>query len=140
MQLWLFIVSSFIGVIVGAYLQYLLGRRAEHERNIHARRTEAYVDLIKALAAISRPASVTDEQSRQARILYAEARTRVVIYGSAKVVSAVAAFLRLSDFESEQGAAALANIVKAMRVDGLGDGPMLPDSEIARVLFAQRSA
>lgn len=139
-QLALFVASSFVGVIVGAVLQYLLGRRAEQERHVQLRRAEAYVDLVKALASLVRPGSVPDEQRRQLDVFYVEARTRVAIYGSAHVVSALAEFLRLAELQSPEAAAQLAEIVKAMRIDGLGKGPALTDRDISQVLFTTSAA
>ena len=135
MQLGLFLVASFLGVIVGAILQYVLGLRTEEKRNIQLRRTEAYVDLIKALAAMAKPGDEGDE-GRQVRIAYAEARTRVAIYGSTAVIAALATFLRLPESENTDAPARLAEVVKAMRVDGLGRAPSPPDSDLTRVLFA----
>ena len=133
MQLVLFVGASFLGVVVGAVLQYVLGLRAEQQRNIQLRRTEAYVDLIKSLAAIGKAGD--DEQGRQLQIGYAEARTRVAIYGSTKVVGAFASFLRLSDRQSAEAPARLVEIVTAMRIVELGKGPELPAGDIAQVLF-----
>lgn len=134
-----FIVASFVGVVIGAVLQYYFAQRSERLRNTQQRRTEAYVDLIKAISTLSKLGGDGGSDAfKQASALYAEARTRIAIYGSVAVNAKLATFLRAhTEFASPEALAMLTEVVKAMRTDGLGNGEPLPDADIKRVLFGR---
>jgi hypothetical protein len=87
---WLIAVLPLIGVIVGAALQHVLGRTAEKERQVYTLRTAAYVDYLRAVAAAGHLRS--DEDLRDAHRDAADAKSRIAVYGSAKVVHALAQF------------------------------------------------
>jgi hypothetical protein len=135
----MFLVASFIGVVIGAVLQYFFAQRAEQRRTVQLRRTEAYVDLIKAISLLSKLGGDNPgEATRQAAALLAEARARIAIYGSGPVNARLAEFLLTpGDFGSGAAGEALVNVVKAMRVDGLGEGHGLPDQDLRTVIFGR---
>ena len=135
MQLALFAAFSLAGVLVGGVLQYVLTRRAEHHRNIQLRRTEAYVDLIKAATALAQaPREAGGDAVRPYQVLAADARIRIAIYGSARVVTSLVAYLDAAGARRPEAGARLVELVRAMRLDGLGTGPVLPDAELQQLL------
>ena len=81
-----------------------------------------------------------DNRVEWLEVLFAEARARIAIYGSAGVVAALAGFFRIREgLRAANSAAALVEVVKAMRVDGLGRGaPPLSDDDIVEMLFGGR--
>jgi hypothetical protein len=136
----LFIVASLVGVVLGAALQYSFSQRAERKRNLDLRRTDAYVDLIRSVAALlSVDDKVPGDELRQVQNRYAEARARIVIYGSPRVVSSLGAFLRMpASAQPGDLKVALAEVVKAMRLDGIGSREALDDQDIQQILSAPR--
>src|SRR4051794_12947281 len=94
MPMWIFVVASFAGAMLGAVMQYLLGQRSERLRGVELRKTEAYVNLIKAVAALETVSGETGLPLQQIRALYAESRARIAIYGSTEVASRMVELLR----------------------------------------------
>ena len=84
---------SFIGVIVGASLQYLFMRLLEERKERRSLQTKAYTDYIQAVAESRHISLYTEQASIFARL--ADAKTRICLYGSPEVVA------RLADFESK---------------------------------------
>lgn len=132
-------VSGIAGVVIGSVLQYRFALRAEARRTAQSHRTEAYADLIKAIAGLTKNAAdPAGEAARPFGALYAEARARVIIYGSPSVVTRLAAFSRSGvEFQSPAAGEALASVVKAMRADGLGTREPIADRDIRQVLFGR---
>jgi hypothetical protein len=134
-QLGLFLFASFVGVVVGAFLQYFFSIRAEQLRQVQTRRTEAYVELVKAVAALAEARDdMPQHDLRQLQVQYGEARARVAIYGSARVVAAVGRVHAMPT--GSKTAQALVDVIEAMRADGLGakESP-LPEGDIERLMF-----
>jgi hypothetical protein len=139
MQVWIFVGASFVGGILGAVMQYVLSQRSERLRAVEMRRTEAYVNLIKAISALATMGGETGLPLQQLRALYAESRARIAIYGSTDVVARMVELLRLTNATGPERAARLAVVVAAMRAEGLGTEGRLPDGFIEDLLFASDS-
>lgn len=135
----IYIIASIFGVVFGAVLQYWFGQRAETRRNVQIRRTEAYVDLIKAISGLAKTSgNPQSDSARQFAALYSEARARVAIYGSTTVVARLADFLRSGvEFEAAIVSGALTEVVKAMRADGIGTKEPLAPRDLQQVLFGR---
>ncbi|MDO8296918.1 MAG: hypothetical protein Q7T19_10840 [Caulobacter sp.] len=102
-----------LGVLLGAGLQYLFNRSLEGRRQLVAQKSLAYADYFRSFATIARSGS-----SKDALAVNADAKTRVCIYGSPRVIS------RLADFEragatthSESERQIVLNLLSAMRRD-----------------------
>ncbi len=67
------------GVGVGAILQYLFTRSAEVRKQAYSLRQQAYVDYLRALAQAGHASG--SEDLGKARLLAADAKTRIVVYG-----------------------------------------------------------
>ena len=84
---------SFLGVIVGASLQYFFMRLLEERKQRRSLQTKAYTDYIQAVAESRHMSLYTEQASIFARL--ADAKTRICLYGSPEAVA------RLADFESK---------------------------------------
>jgi len=108
-----------IGATIGATLTYLFSRSTEAAKQLQALRNQAYVDYLRAVAQAAHSKSPDD--LTQAQLLAAESKARIVVYGAAAVVEALARYeevgARLDDDESCKSFLALA---KAMRGDSEG--------------------
>jgi ATP-dependent protease HslVU (ClpYQ) peptidase subunit len=78
--------SAVIGALLGAAATYVFAVRAESDRNYQRLRTEAYVDLIRSVAAVAIAERQADmPKEAEATALLADAKTRIAVYGSAEV-------------------------------------------------------
>ena len=80
-----------VGVVIGAGLHYLFSRSGERLKQLEASRSQAYVDYLRCVAQI---AKARDDQKTRGELLaaLADAKTRVCMYGSIKVIRALADF------------------------------------------------
>ena len=115
-------VLSFIGLIVGASLQYIYTRHIESQRHIRELRSKSYMDFLKAVCELAnyRPQDRSKEMSEiQART--ADAKARICLYGSAEVIQAYSAWEKLGPtMNTAEQRNAFINMVKVMRVDSGG--------------------
>jgi len=103
-----------IGVVLGAFLQYWFSKNAERDRHVETLRAEAYADYLRAVAAAAHLQSDGDLVS--ARRSAADAKTRIAVYGSAEVMSALARFEESgARLNSDVSVAAFVSLVSAMR-------------------------
>lgn len=79
-----------LGIVVGAVLQFLLSRSAEKDKRLDGLRTEAYADYLRSVAASAHLTS--DKDHVDALRSAADAKTRIVIYGSTAAIEALARF------------------------------------------------
>lgn len=78
------------GVVLGAVLQFLLGRAGEKRKHLEALQSEAYSDYLRSVAAAAHLRS--DEDLVEALKLAADAKARIAVYGSRSVIEALAKF------------------------------------------------
>lgn len=80
---------SFLGVVIGAALQYLFTRHIEDRRHIRDLRSKAYMDYLNTVAEL---ASFRSQDGTNERVLLnartADAKARISLYGSNKVIEA----------------------------------------------------
>ncbi|OZG74492.1 hypothetical protein BTA51_05675 [Hahella sp. CCB-MM4] len=114
---------SLIGLIVGASLQYFYTRHIENQRHIRDLRSKAYMDFLKAVCELAnyRPANDTRERIEISERT-ADAKARICLYGSAKVIRAYSAWEKLGPaMETEDQRSAFIEMVKLMRIDSGGE-------------------
>lgn len=110
---------SFLGVIVGASLQYFFTKYLENQRHIRTLKTQAYTDYLKYLA----DSSYADDSSKKetlARIT--DSKARICLYGSKKVLTKLSNFHRLgARFDSVEQKQSFVEVVREMRIDSSKD-------------------
>jgi len=115
-------IFSFLGIIIGASLQYLFTRRLDNQKHRREIRTAAYTDYLKC---VSEHANLgTQRQSSEGRELAtktADAKCRICLYGSSSAVKAFAEFERLgATMNTKQQRSAFTHMVATMRNDSAG--------------------
>lgn len=110
---------SFIGVVVGAGLQYLFTRVLEDRRHRRDLRAQAYTDYVRCVSEVRhlliQPLA---QKERELLARLTDAKARVCLHGSGPVV------MKLSDFErlgghvtSDEQQEAFVDVLLAMRGD-----------------------
>ncbi|WP_186471957.1 hypothetical protein [Synechococcus sp. BMK-MC-1] len=85
--------DSFIGIVIGAILQYIITRHLSITKHHRDPRTKAYIDYLKAVCEQSN----VDIQNRDSlksdlRIKVADAKCRICLYGSRAAIQSFAEF------------------------------------------------
>ncbi len=128
----------FAGVIIGAGLQYYFSRSAESHKQLAILRTQAYIDYLRCVA--ESPKIGSDVQKRIDLLSRAtDAKSRISIYGSAAVLSALAKFEKYgSVINSPQSADRFLSLTGVMRQESAGSNELVDLEDLRIVLFGTR--
>ena len=126
---------SFLGVILGAFLQYLFTKHLEDCKHIRSLRKEAYTDYLKCVADHANP---TSKKSNDLASRTADAKCRVGLYATPTVIKSFADFERLgATMNTKDQMDAFTHMVMMMRKDSESPGqPLATDLQV--VLLGQR--
>ena len=121
------------GVMLGAFLQSFLQLKRERITQKQTLKIKAYTDYLQAAASLS---SRDVNKHGEARTLLTDARLRILIYGSLKVITNMAAFDRTgSDLTSTEGMNTFLPVISSMRE---GDSKeKIKKEDMTRILFAR---
>lgn len=117
------------GVILGAFLQSTRERKNQKK----ALKIKAYADYLQAAATLS-----SKDQSKHidARVLLTDAKIRIAIYGSKKVITNIAAFDRMgSSLTNADGMNSFLKITSAMRSEDTKEE--IKKSDMAQLIFGR---
>lgn len=135
------VVPAFVAAIVSLAVVYL-GRRSETIRQLQILRTAAYVDFIRAVAGLAalqkEPVQEREHflKGSELIMLLADAKSRIAIYGSESVVSAMANFLRAgSILDTPERAREFTAVCQRMRNDGRSKPGAVTDHDVHFLLF-----
>ena len=110
---------SFVGIVVGASLQYFFTRVIEERRHKRDLMTRAYTDYLRSVSEAAH--CLIQRQSGEGRKLLAQitdAKVRVCLYGSQEVVEKLAAFEKTGAvIRSESQRNAFVQLLRAMRTE-----------------------
>ncbi len=81
-----------IGVIIGAFLHFIFSKRNESKKQQNLLKINAYTDLIKGLAISQKYSDI--ESEKEYKMLVADAKSRICVYGDDTVIQGIANFLR----------------------------------------------
>ena len=117
------IFSSLFGIAIGAVFQYLFTRRLEEKRLHRDVLAKAYADY---LLCVSEHANLRPDRHSpdglQLGVRTADAKCRISLYGSPKVISAFANFERLgAAMNTAEQRSAFVNMIWSMRKDVRAD-------------------
>ncbi len=102
------------GIIIGAALQFRFGRIAERDKHVGTLRAEAYSDYLRAIALSAHLTS--DDDLVTALRSAADAKARMVVYGTVEAISALARFEKAgASLNTPNSVAAFVALVSAMR-------------------------
>lgn len=106
-----------LAVIIGAILQYFFARLSEKSQQLALLRNESYVDYLRAVAKSAHSNSSSEKAT--ALMEATDAKTRIAIYGSRKVIKALAEFEKAgAKLNNERSTSSFFDIVNAMRLGG----------------------
>jgi hypothetical protein len=132
---WAVALLPLAGVLLGAALQFLLGRAGEREKHLASLRSQAYADYLQAVAAAAHINS--DEAYLDALKSAADAKARIAVYGTASVIKMLARFEREgAALNTDAAVKAFVGLVSAMRPDSGG----VTDQDLRLVLVGQESS
>jgi len=114
-------IFSFIGIVIGAALQYVFTRHLDNLRVRRDARTKAYTDYLRCVSEHANPDQMRSSDGHDLGARTADAKCRICLYGSSQVVAAFAQFERLgATMNSQQQQAAFTQMVTIMRHDSTG--------------------
>jgi HKD family nuclease len=124
------------GAMLQASLQFFFGKRIELSKQFKLLQTQAYVDFIKGWTGSGRAISFGDKEKEiEYTILMSEARVRIAVYGSEKVVKKLSEFIReYNENYSEKGQESFADLVKIMREDNIQKVEIITKDETSMIL------
>jgi hypothetical protein len=132
-QTLLLAVLPLAGVGLGAFLQSFLQLRKERATQKQTLKIKAYTDYLQAAAALS---SRDATKHSEARVSLTDAKLRILIYGSLKVITNIAAFDRTgSDLASPDGMNTFLPVISSMREDGSKE--KIKKEDMTRILFGR---
>ncbi|WP_155631824.1 hypothetical protein [Burkholderia stagnalis] len=114
-------IFSFIGIVIGALLQYAFTRHLDNLRARRDARTNAYTDYLRCVSEHANPDQMHSSDGHELGARTADAKCRICLYGSAEVVAAFAAFEHLgATMNSQEQQVAFTHMVAMMRQDSSG--------------------
>lgn len=109
---------SFLGVMVGAALQYFASRHLDSLRTHREARTKAYTDYLLCVSENAHPDQMTSSDNHELAARIADAKCRICLYGSRDAIVAFAKFERLGAvITSHEQQEAFTAMVSVMRED-----------------------
>lgn len=112
-------VLAFIGVVIGASLQYIFTRHVERQKHSQDLRSKAYMDFLKCVSeqAQLKPQPGTQDQ-KELFSRAGDAKARICLYGSNDVISAFSKFEQLgASMATLEQRQAFTSMVAEMRAD-----------------------
>ncbi len=112
-------ILSFLGVVIGASLQYFFTRHIENQRHLRELRSKAYMDYLKC---VCEQAQYRFKDGTKERLeLFSrtgDAKARICLYGSKEAIVAFSLFEKLgASMGNSEQRKAFTNMVSIMRND-----------------------
>ncbi|MCR4377640.1 MAG: hypothetical protein NUV50_06045 [Rhodospirillales bacterium] len=109
----------FLGLVIGASLQYFFTRHIENQRHIRDLRSKAYMDYLKT---VSESAIYNPKENSKERVdlmaKTADAKSRICLYGSKKAIHAFSRFEELgAKLNTKDQHQSFTDMVGTMRLD-----------------------
>lgn len=132
-------IFSFLGVVIGASLQYLFTRHLDNQKHRRELRTKAYTDYLKCVCEHANLGkSPQSTEGRELAVRTADAKSRICLYGSSFAVKAFAEFERRgATMNTPEQCAAFTEMVAVMRNDSADKG-QVETKDLEAVLLGVR--
>ena len=129
-------IFSFVGVVVGAFLQYYFTRHLDGQKHHRELRTAAYTDYLKCVSELANLGrNRASQEGRELTFRTADAKCRICLYGSSAVIEAFARFERLgATMATPEQSISFTRMVSLMRNDS-SRGEVVGDAELQTVLL-----
>ena len=112
-------ILSFLGVMIGASLQYFFTRHIEAQRHYRDLRSKAYMDYLKCVCEQAQ--FRLKENTRERQELFAktgDAKARICLYGSKEAIEAFSKFEQLgATMNTTEQCRSFTDMVSIMRTD-----------------------
>ena len=130
-------IISASAVLITAFLTYIFTKTGDRRRHYQDLRTTAYVDFVKSAAGIAIAQNYNDHPKiLESTILMVDAKTRISIYGSKRVISALSDFFeRHGNLDNRIAYTAFINIVEAMRAETPNSMEAVDHEQLGNLLF-----
>ena len=131
---------SFLGVVIGASLQYFFTRHIENQRHIRDLRSKAYMDYLKTVSELANDRPKENSKERiDLMVRTADAKSRICLYGSKKAIHAFSRFEKLgAKLNTEDQHQSFTDMVSTMRLDS-GSEIGVEAQALQNVLFGVRA-
>ncbi len=131
---------SFLGVLIGALLQYFFTRHIENQRHVRELRSKAYMDYLKCVCEHAQ--LQTQEHNKERQDLFvrtADSKSRICLYGSSTVIQAFSTFEKFgATMGTKEQKEAFTRMISIMRKDSGGEMGVQP-ADLQTVLLGPRS-
>jgi len=133
-------IFSFVGVVVGAFLQYYFTRHLDGQKHHRELRTAAYTDYLKCVSELANLGrNRASQEGRELTFRTADAKCRICLYGSPDVIGAFANFEQLgAKMETPEQCLAFTDMVSIMRNDSTR-GSQVDHADLQTVLLGYSS-
>lgn len=122
---------ALIGIVLGIILQYRVNRTSEHFKNLQTSRTQAYVDFCRGVALMAQGNAINGKE------LLSDAKMRIGIYGSKRVIEGLAHYWRGgAELESPEARGKFVRLVEMMRADSLSTNESAESRDLSQILFS----
>lgn len=124
------------GVVLGAVMQQYFSRKADSRKHFSSLKAQAYVDFVRAVAKLAQVGKAGSMERGGLLSDTADGKTRICIYGSARVVGLLAKFEECgSTLATPEAQSIFIRMFEGMRVESLGERERVSDIQLGKVLF-----
>jgi hypothetical protein len=128
-------VLPIVSFVLGTVLQHFLARSKEREGQFRALGHAAYADYLRGVATMA------IQPTAEARAQVADAKARIAVYGSNRVIEQLAALeISGANLSNERSIVIFVSMVEEMRGDGKSQKRRLPNEALKTILFGARPA
>ena len=107
-------IFSFLGIIVGASLQYFFTRHLDNQKHLRELRAKAYIDYLNCVSELTH----SGKRSSELLTKLTDTKARICLYGSPSTVSAFATFEKFgATIKSPEQCMAFTSMIASMRND-----------------------
>jgi hypothetical protein len=125
-----------IGILIGASLQYFLSKSSDRRKQLEILKNQAYVDYLRSVAQIALLGRSNSNKRDELLAALADAKARICVYGSAKVIEALASFERGGAvLDSHDSIEKFLTLCNEMRLQAVGESEIVQAENLSSVLF-----
>lgn len=134
------LVTTLVGMILGAALHYWFTRTQERHKQTEVLRAQAYADYLRSVAQIDAAARFGREKPEELISSVIEVKARIAIYGTTHVGEALARFQRSGAVVSGEGEELFLDLCHAMRADSAAGEDPLAREDLAAIVLQVKEA
>ena len=133
------ILVAFGVVVLGYFIQYWYSKKLESQKHQRDLRTGAYVDFIKGAVGMAITQKDKPNEEHKFKVILADAKARISIYGSKEVIESIANFWRdgaiLDTPERRRAFISICQTIRKEAKETLPKDQNVLNKEISQLLF-----